>query len=107
MGKREVLFDGKGGVIAVNDTRTVSEVAAKRITEIKAKCAKAIEETGLSWMVERKISSGKEIPAAVATLCDGYRGKSNDLEDQINALVQSAADDNDKSTCNEIEKIQF
>ena len=96
-----------GVCIKVIGTRTVSNSAHIKIQDIKECCKKSIEETGLSWMVEREVSGGKAVPEEIKNACIFYRDKSNRLELLINGIAENAIDDFDQGACDQIEQIDW
>lgn len=96
-----------GQLVEVVDTRTVSVQAQRRISEIKEACAKAIEETGIAWMVQREVTGGTPVPQDVKDACAAHRQRSNDLEAQIQGYVDAAKNDEDKVACDLIEKVNW
>ena len=100
------IFDN-GKLISSSDTRTVSGTAAMRISAIKEACARAIEETGLPWMVQRAVSGGDAIPEDTRTMCADFRQRSNDLEARIASIAAGAAADDDKAACDAIESVAW
>lgn len=96
-----------GILVEAYDHRTVSQTAQERISAIKNSCKEAIENTGISWMVERELSGGKPVPQSIKDQCSAYRDLNTDLETQINALVGQAQDNDDKAICDLIELINW
>lgn len=94
-----------GVLVESYDHRTVADTAQAQINAIKEYCKVAIEQTGISWMTERELSGGKVIPQEIKDKCQFYRTLSNTLEQQIQDLVSTAVDNNDKAVCDKIEQI--
>ena len=105
MERKYELFDGNGNIVESIDERTVTVQASNKVEEIKAACAKAIEATGLGWMVEREVSGGAAVPQNVKDICAAHRTRSNQLEAEIAAAVSEAEGDDDKSACDAIQAI--
>jgi len=96
-----------GVLVESYDNRTVSQTAQERIEMIKNACQKAIEDTGIAWMVEREVTGGKAVPQSVKDLCSSYRTLNAELEATINALIAQATDNDDKAICDQIEQVNW
>ena len=99
------LYDSDGNVVLNIDNRIVTTCSQQKIVEIKQACQKAIEETGLAWMVEREVSGGKPVSEEIKQQCAAYRNKSDLLEQQVLDLAASAVSDTDTEICDRIQNI--
>ena len=94
-------------LIYQEDNRLVSVCAARKLADVRYKCAELITNTGIDWMVQREVSGGKLVPQNVKDLCASYRAKSNELEQRVAEAKTLASSDEDKAICDIIEAIAW
>ena len=94
-------------LIYQEDNRLVSVCAARKLADVRYKCAELITNTGIDWMVQREVSGGKPVPQSVKDQCAAYRLRSNELESQIATAAAAAQNDDDKNACDAIEAVAW